>query len=142
MGWNEAWGVLGCALAGAGIGVGIVLTVGALAAPYGAAIWAVTVIEGTTALTSAGCTALAVAGATSAAAGAHFGNARANKPITPTRKGVISVTYIVPSSSKMFGLFLSQQSCQMAASGRTCSDEHQKTQTRAHTTNNSRPELC
>ena len=67
MGWNEAWRVLGCAVVGAGIGVVIVLTGGALAAPCGAAIWTVTAVEGTTALTAAGCSALAVAGATSAA---------------------------------------------------------------------------
>ena len=74
MGWNERT-VLGCSLVGVGLGVGIVLTAGALAAPCGAAIWAVTVVEGTTALTAAGCCALAAAGAGGAAAGAHFGNA-------------------------------------------------------------------
>ena len=74
MGWNE-WTVLGCSLVGVGLGVGIVLTAGALAAPCGAAIWAVTVVEGTTALTAAGCSALTVAGAGGAAAGAQFGNA-------------------------------------------------------------------
>ena len=62
-------------MAGLGIGVDIVLIAGALAAPCGDAIWAVTVVEGTTALTPAGCSALAVAGAGGAAAGAHFGNA-------------------------------------------------------------------
>ena len=75
MGWNEAWRVLGCAVVGAGIGVVIVLTGGALAAPCGAAIWTVTAVEGTTALTAAGCSALAVAGAAGATAGANFGNA-------------------------------------------------------------------
>ena len=75
MGWNKAWRVLGCAVVGAGIEVVIVLTGGALAAPCGAAIWTVTAVEGTTALTAAGCSALAVAGAAGAAAGAHFGNA-------------------------------------------------------------------
>ncbi len=76
MGWNKAWRVLGSAVDGAGIEVVIVLTGGALAAPCGAAIWTATAVEGTTALTAAGCSALAVAGATSAAAGAHFRNAR------------------------------------------------------------------
>ena len=75
MGWNEAGRVLGCAVVGAGIGVVIVLTGGALAAPCGAAIWTVTAVEGTTALTAAGCSALAVAGAAGATAGANFGNA-------------------------------------------------------------------
>ena len=75
MGWNEAWTVLGCAVAGLGLGVGIVLTAGALAAPCGAAIWAVTVVEGTTALTTAGCAALTAEGLGGAAAGAQFGNA-------------------------------------------------------------------
>ena len=76
MGWNEAWRVLGCAVVGAGIGVVIVLTGGALAAPCGAAIWTVTAVEGTTVLTAAGCSALAVAGAAGGTANAHFGNAR------------------------------------------------------------------
>ncbi len=44
MGWNEAWTVLGCAVAGLGLVVGIVLTAGALAAPCGAAR-----LQGTTA---------------------------------------------------------------------------------------------
>ena len=48
---------------------------GALAAPCGAAIWAVTVVEGTTALTTAGCAALTAEGLGGAAAGAQFGNA-------------------------------------------------------------------
>ena len=74
MGWNE-WTVLGCSLVGVGLGVGIVLTAGALAAPCGAAIWAVTVVEGTTALTTAGCAALTAEGLGGAAAGAQFGNA-------------------------------------------------------------------
>ena len=60
--------ILGCAVAGLGLGVGIVLTAGALAAPCGAAMWAVTVVKGTTALTAAGCSALTVAGAGGAAA--------------------------------------------------------------------------
>ena len=97
MGWNEAWGVLGCVLAGAGIGVGIVLTAGALAAPCGAAKWAVTVVEGTTALTAAGCTALAGAGAAGAAVGVAFGTPPTSHPITPTgrrseRRDVVRVS--------------------------------------------------
>ena len=75
MGWNEAWRVLGCEVVGAGIGVVIVLTGGALAAPCGAATWTVTAVEGTTVLTAVGCSALAVAGAAGATAGANFGNA-------------------------------------------------------------------
>ena len=76
--WNKAWRVLSCAVVGAGLELVIVLTGagGALAAPCGAAIWTITAVEGTTALTAAECSALAVASATSAAAGAHFGNAR------------------------------------------------------------------
>ncbi len=86
MGWNEACTVLGCAVAGLDLGVGIVLTAGALAAPCGAAIWAVTVVEGTTALTAAGCSALAVAGA---------GGAKRSKPgirELPREEGVSGVT--------------------------------------------------
>ena len=105
MGWNEVWRVLGCAVVGAGIEVVIVLTGGALAAPCGTAIWTITAVEGTTALTAAGCSALAVAGATSAATGAHFGDAETNSPIPPTGKGMISVTYIEPTNSRMFNLF-------------------------------------
>ena len=129
-------------MVGAGIEVVIVLTGGALAAPCGAAIWTVTAVEGTTALTAAGCSALAVAGAAGATAGANFGNAPNQQ--SHNSHGRKSERRDVHSASKQRGVcfFLSQKSCQMAASGRTCSVEHQKTQTRAETTNNSRPELC
>ena len=85
MGWNE-WTVLGCSLVGVGLGVGIVLTAGALAAPCGAAIWAVTVVEGTTALTTAGCAALTAEGLGGAAAGAQFGNALNMASVNSNRK--------------------------------------------------------
>ena len=62
-------------MVGAGIGLVIVLTGGALAAPCGAATWTVTAFEGTTVLTAAGCSAVAVAGAAGATASANFGNA-------------------------------------------------------------------
>ena len=104
-------------MVGAGIEVVIILTGGALATPCGTAIWTITAVEGTTALTAAGCSA--PAGATSAATSAHFGNAETNNPIPPTGKGMISVTYIEPANSRLLGLFLSQKSGQMAASGRT-----------------------
>ena len=76
MSWNEAWRVLGCAVVGAGVGVVIVFTGGPLTAPYGAAIWTVTAVQGTTVLTAAGCSALAVAGVAGVTANANFGNAQ------------------------------------------------------------------
>ena len=76
MSWNETWRVLGCAVVGAGVGVVIVFTGGTLTAPYGAAIWTVTAVQGTTALTAAGGRALAVAGVAGITANANFGNAQ------------------------------------------------------------------
>ena len=75
MGCNEEMTVSACAVVGVALGVGIVLSAGALAAPCGAAIWAVSAAEGTAALTTAGCAALTVGGVGGAAAGAQFGNA-------------------------------------------------------------------
>ena len=129
-------------MVGAGIEVVIVLTGGALAAPCGAAIWTVTAVEGTTVLTAAGCSAVAVAGAAGATASADFGNALNQQ--CRNSHGRQSEWRDVHSASKQRNVcfFLSQKSCQIAASGRTCNVEHQKTQTRAETTNNNRPESC
>ena len=57
------------------IGMVIFVSGEALATPCGAAIWTVTAVEGTTVLTTAGCSAFAVAGAAGATASASFGNA-------------------------------------------------------------------
>ena len=81
MSWNEAWRVLGCGVVGAGVGVVIVFTGGALTASCGAAIWTVTAVQGTTVLTAAGCSALAVAGVAGVTANANF--RKRSKPAIP-----------------------------------------------------------
>ena len=75
MGCNEEMTVSACAVVGVALGVGIVLSAGALSAPCGAAIWAVSSVKGTAALTTFGCAALTIGGVGGVAAGAQFGNA-------------------------------------------------------------------
>ena len=72
---NEEMTVSVREVVGVSLGVGIVLSAGALAAPCGAAIWAVSAAKGTAALSTSGCAALTVGGVGGAAAGAQFGNA-------------------------------------------------------------------
>ena len=75
MGCNEEMTVSVCEVVGVSLGVGIVLSAGALSAPCGAAIWAVSSVKGTAALTTFGCAALTIGGVGGVAAGAQFGNA-------------------------------------------------------------------
>ncbi len=75
MGCNEEMTVSVCEVVGVSLGVGIVLSAGALSAPCGAAIWAVSSVKGTAALTTFGCAALTIGGVGGVAAGAPFGHA-------------------------------------------------------------------
>ena len=71
MGWCEAWNVAICAVAFAGVGVAVVLTVGA-AAPGCIAMFAV--VEGSSTLTAAGVAAVAAEDYAKAAVDSQFTN--------------------------------------------------------------------
>ena len=129
-------------MVGAGIGLVIVLTGEALAAPCGAATWTVIAVEGTTVLTAAGCSAVAVAGAAGATASANFGNALNQQ--CRNSHGRQSEWRDVQSASKqrLVCFFAFPKKLPNGSIKWTCNVEHQKTQTRAKTTNNNRRAAC
>ena len=66
---------------------------------------------------------------------------KTSNPITPTEDRVSGVTYIVPGTGEMFVLSFPKK-LPNGSIRWTCNFEHQKTQTRAETTNKNRPEAC
>ena len=102
------------------------LTSGPLATACGTAVGTTTAVESTTALTTAGCDA--PASATTQQNRCPYYNTETINPMPPTEKGrMVRETFIEPTNSRLLGLFLSQPCNQVEASGRTWTDEHQRT---------------